>query len=164
MTQTLLTRLRARWRSQGHDDGQILLLSLVYGVVTLALVLVVVSVSAIYLERKRLLSLADALAADAADAVDEASFYGGAAVDPGDLPLTDASVQGAVADYLAAAPAGVAEFEDFGVVPPTGSPDGLTAQVSLTARVRPPLVPWAIIPFADGFVIDVTAFGEADDV
>ncbi|UFU03994.1 hypothetical protein LQF12_05190 [Ruania suaedae] len=159
-----LTRMRSRWRAEGRDEGQILLLSLVYGVVTLALVLVVVSVSAIYLERKRLLSLADALAASAADAVDEEQFYTGEGSEPGTLPLTGDSVQAAVSEYLAAAPAGVTDFESFGVVPPTGTPDGVTAQVSLTARVRPPLVPWALIPFADGFVIEVTAFAESDQV
>ncbi|SED73391.1 hypothetical protein [Ruania alba] len=157
--------LRARWRDArgGHrEDGQILLLSIVYGAITLALVLVVIAVSAIYLERKDLLSLADALAADAADAADETTFYTEGRGDPGQLPLTDASVRDSVEEYLAAAPASMVDFEDFAVVPPTGTPDGEIAEVSLTARVRPPVLPWALLPFADGFQIEVTAYGEPD--
>ena len=154
---------RARWalaaRSRG-EDGQILLLSLVFGVITLALVLVVASVSSIYLERKELLALADALAADAADAVDAESYYTDDSL--AHVPLTDASVHAAVQDYLASAPAAVTgEFEDFAVVAPTGTPDGQVAQVSLAARVRPPVLPWVLMPWADGFEIEVTARGMA---
>lgn len=154
---------RARWaRAAGsaREDGQILLLSLVFGVITLALVLVVASVSSIYLERKELLALADALAADAADAVDAQTYYTDAGVEH--LPLTDASVHAAVQDYLAAAPATVTgEFEDFAVAAPTGTPDGQVAEVTLTARVRPPVLPWVLMPWADGFEIEVTARGAA---
>lgn len=154
---------RARWaRAAGsaREDGQILLLSLVFGVITLALVLVVASVSSIYLERKELLALADALAADAADAVDAQTYYTDAGVEH--LPLTDASVHAAVQDYLAAAPAAVTgEFEDFAVAAPTGTPDGQVAEVTLAARVRPPVLPWVLMPWADGFEIEVTARGAA---
>ena len=154
---------RTRWARvtrSGRDDGQILLLSLVFGVITLALVLVVASISSIYLERKELLALADALAADAADAVDAESYY----TDPGaaHLPLTDDSVHAAVEEYLAAAPAAVTgQFEDFAVVAPTGTPDGQVAEVTLAARVRPPVLPWVLMPWADGFEIEVTARGMA---
>lgn len=154
---------RARWARatrSGAEEGQILLLSLAFAVITVALVLVVASVSAIYLERKELLSLADALAADAADAVDADTYY----TDPAaaHLPLTDASVQAAVQDYLEAAPAAVTgEFEDFAVAAPTGTPDGQVAEVTLTARVRPPVLPWVLMPWADGFPIEVTARGVA---
>ncbi|HLS15525.1 MAG TPA: hypothetical protein VK095_13530 [Beutenbergiaceae bacterium] len=153
----------ARWRRlrDRDEDGQIMLLSMVYGLVALALVMVIVSVSAVYLERKRLLSLADALAADAADAADLQVWYGAGETD---LVLTDASVRTSVDDYLGAAPAAVTgRFEDFAVTTPTGTPDGETAQVSLTAQVRPPLVPWMLTPWQDGFPIEVTAEGRADE-
>ncbi|MFH5822314.1 hypothetical protein [Georgenia sp. AZ-5] len=52
-----------------------MLLSLAFGVLVLALVLVVASASAVHIERKRLLALADAAAADAADAMDAAAYY-----------------------------------------------------------------------------------------
>lgn len=152
-------RLSARAR---EDDGQIMLLSIAYGLVALALVLTVVSVSAIYLERKQLLALADAVAADAADAVDEESYFGSDRGETPALPLTDASVQHAAQDYLAAAPAGVVDFESLAIAQPTGTPDGTTAQVSLSAVVRPPLVTWAIAPWQDGFTVTVTSSAEAD--
>lgn len=159
------------------DGGQILLLSMAFGAITLVLVLVVAAVSSIYLERKELLALADALAADAADSVAERAYYGpGGDGDPagpaakapaassveGAVPLSDASVEAAVRDYLAAAPDQVVgEFEDFGVVAPTGTPDGATAVVTLSARARPPMVPWVLLPWADGFAIEVTARAQA---
>lgn len=185
-----------RGKLGGKDDGQIMLLSMAFGAITLVLVLVVAAVSSIYLERKELLALADAMAADAADAVDERAYYndpliavpesGGNADTPsgadadsagrgpaalplrpaglgqGVVPLSDASVEQAVRDYLAAAPAQVAgEFEDFRVAAPTGTPDGTTAVVTLSARVRPPMVPWVLLPWADGFSIEVTARAQA---
>ncbi|WP_435529667.1 pilus assembly protein TadG-related protein [Occultella kanbiaonis] len=156
-----MTSMGARLRER-REDGQILLLSLVYGLVTLALVMVVASVASVYLERKRLLSLADALAADAADSVDEAQFYTGDRGSVVDLPLSDESVRSAVEEYLRAAPAGVTdEFEALAVIDPTGSPDGDIAEVSLGAVSRPPLVPWVLIPWSDGIVIEVTAHAEA---
>lgn len=155
----LRRRLDARWR---EDDGQIMLLSIAYGLVALALVLTVVSVSAIYLERKQLLALADAVAADAADAVDEGQYFGSDRGDEPTLPLTDASVQQAAQDYLAAAPAGVVDFERLAIAEPTGTPDGTAAQVSLSALVRPPLVTWVISPWQDGFTVTVTSSAAAD--
>jgi len=155
---TARRRLPGRLRD---DDGQIMLLSIAYGLVALALVLVVVSVSAIYLERKRLLALADAVAADAADAIAEDAYFGGDRPDGPALPLTDDSVRQEVQEYLAAAPQGVVDFEGLAVGELTGTPDGTTAQVTLSAVVRPPVVTWAIAPWRDGFVVTVTASAEA---
>lgn len=154
-----------RWRARAReDDGQIMLLSIFYGLIALALVLVIVSVSAIYLERKQLLALADAVAADAADSIDEDAYFGSdRPADPA-LPLTDASVAQAVEHYLAEAPQGVVDFEGLAVADPTGTPDGTTAEVTLSAIVRPPLVSWAISPWQDGFVVSVTARAEAESV
>lgn len=146
------------------EDGQIMILSIFYGLIALALVLVVVSVSAIYLENKRLLALADAVAADAADAVDEEGYFGSDRLDVPVLPLTDTSVRQAVQDYLAAAPRGVGDFEALAIGEPTGTTDGTTAQVTLSAVVRPPLITWAIAPWQDGFVVTVTSSAEAEQV
>lgn len=155
-------RAAALRRRGGGDEGQIMLLSIVYGLVALTLVLVVVSVSAIYLERKRLLALADAAAADAADAVDDDSYFGAGRPISAALPLTDASVKADVADYLAAAPDAVVDFESLLVLEPTGTPDGVTAQVSLSSVVRPPVVTWVLQPWSDGFRVSVTARAEAE--
>jgi hypothetical protein len=155
----LLVRLRARLRD---DRGQIMLLSIGFAVVAIALVLVVTAVSAIYLERKQLLALADAMAADAADAIDEEAYFGEDRPGAPAIPLTDASVQAATQDYLEAAPeAVIGDFRALQVVAPTGTPNGTTAQVTLSAVVRPPVVGVILSPWQDGFAIVVTAQAEA---
>ena len=130
-----MNRLR---RSCRGDDGQVLLLSLVYGLIAVLLVLVVVSASGVHLERKRLLGLADAAALDAADALDEGRYF--ALVQAGEpvssVPLSDATVRAEVSDHLARQGAG-ARFPGLGVGAGTGSPDGETAVVVLTARALP---------------------------
>lgn len=140
------------------EDGQVLLLILVYALICVALVTVVVSASAVHLERKRLLALADAAALDAADAVDVDAFYSGAGAAPGGgVPLTDASVRASVEEYAAAA-AAAQRFEAFAIGPGTGTPDGRTAQVTLVARARPPLLLSSVIAaFSDGIPLVVTS-------
>ncbi|WP_098485523.1 hypothetical protein [Georgenia soli] len=142
-----------------------MLLTLAFGVLVLALVLVVASASAVHIERKRLLALADGAAADAADAIDLAAYYATPAGSPDAatrVPLSDASVEAAVQEYLRASPpALVAEFERLRVAEPTGTPDGTTAQVTLTATARPPLVPWALLPWSDGVALRVTSTARA---
>ena len=141
------------------ESGRIMLLSLGLGVLAIMLVLVVAASSSVYLERKQLLALADGVAADAADAIDLGRYYAGD--DAGGLPLSDASVRSAVDAHLAATPAS-AGFEQLRVVAPTGTEDGRTAQVTLTARARPAVVPWVLAPWADGFQIRVTATARAE--
>lgn len=152
-------------RHGAREQGQIMLLTLAFGTLVLALVLVVASASAVHIERKRLLALADGAAADAADAIDVAAYYGAQSGEPAAatrIPLSDASVDAAVQEYLSAAPSAlVGEFEGLRVSEPTGTPDGTTAQVTLTATARPPLVPWAILPFTDGVALRVTSTARA---
>jgi uncharacterized membrane protein len=143
-------------RRPAGEDGQVLLLILVYALIAVALVTVVVSASAVHLQRKRLLAVADAAALDAADALDSDAFYR-QGTGPGDgVPLTDASVRSSVQQYvtLAGAPA---RFEDFAVAPSTGTSDGRTAEVTLVAVARPPLLSSVISAFSDGVPLRVTA-------
>ena len=155
--------------ADARDGGQIMLLSLAFSALVIALVLVVASASAVHIERKRLLALADAVAVGAADAIDEAAYYQPlAAAAPGGpraptrVPLSEASVDAAVQDYLAAAHAAlVGEFEGLRVTEPTGTPDGVTAQVTLTAVTRPPLVPWVLAPWSEGITLRVTSTARA---
>lgn len=147
---------------RASDQGQIMLLTLAFAALALTLVLVVASASAVHIERKRLIAFTDSVAAAAADALDEERYYAG---DDGGVPrvlLTDASVRAAVDDHLATAPPAVpGEFEGLRVVEPTGSPDGRTAQVTFTARVRPPLVPAVLTEWADGIALRVTSTARA---
>ncbi|PRY14742.1 hypothetical protein CLV37_106303 [Kineococcus rhizosphaerae] len=118
-----------------RDEGRIALLSLAFGLLAVVLVLVVVSASAVHLQRKRLYAVADAAARDAADALDGRSYYSG-----GRVLLTDASVRGSVEGY-------VREHADVaGVVvgAGTGTPDGRRADVELVVVTAPPFT--AFVP------------------
>lgn len=144
-----------RPRDPGADDGQVLLLILVYALITVTLVTVVASASAVHLERKRLLALADAAALDAADAVDLDAFFADG-TRPGDgVPLTDASVRASVEEYVERAGA-PARFDAFAVASSTGTPDGRTAEVTLLATAEPPLLSVVIAAFSDGIPLVVT--------
>lgn len=148
----------------GGDDGQISLLVIGYCVLAIGLLMVVASASAVHLERKRLLEVADSAALDAADALDSPLYYGsGSGVGPpgSGVPLTDASVQASVADYLRLRGA-AAEHEALSVAEPTGTPDGSTAEVTLVARVRLPLVGAALDAYGGGIVLRVTARARTD--
>ncbi len=142
-------------RLRTEDDGQVMLLIFAYSAIALLLVTVVVGASAVHLERKRLLAVADAAALDAADAVDSGGLYG-AGAHPDGVPLTDASVRASVDDYAESVGAG-AEFEDFGVAPSTGSPDGRTAEVTLVATARLPIVSTVLRDYVGGVSLVVTS-------
>lgn len=142
------------------ESGQITLLTLGFALVAIALILVVASASSIHLERKRLLALADGAAADAADAIDVERYYRAEPLDVG-VPLTDASVRAAVEAHLDAAVAG-SRFEHLTIAGATGTTDGHTARVTLSAVARPPLVPWVLVPWIDGIEIEVTSWADSD--
>jgi hypothetical protein len=143
-----------------------MLLVVVYTLISFSLVTVVVSASAVHLARHRLLSVADAAALDAADALDRPGFYGSAdrPAGPGTgdrvVPLSDASVRDSVRAYLADSGA-AGRFTGLAVAGPTGTPDGSTAEVTLTAVVRLPMVGAVLAPWTDGVPIRVTAHARA---
>jgi len=126
-----------------RDAGQTTLLLLGYTVIVLAVVLTGVSATAVHLARHRLLAVADAAALQAADAEDLQRFYavvGGAGPAPDRVvSLTPQSVRAQVRAYLAASPAAT-RLGQITVGDPTGSPDGSTAEVTLVAVVRLPLL------------------------
>ncbi|WP_432521295.1 pilus assembly protein TadG-related protein [Kineococcus sp. SYSU DK006] len=143
-----------------RDEGRIALLSLGFALVAVLLVLALASASAVHLQRKRLVALADAAAADAADAVDERVYYGassatgggagGAGGAGGRVLLSDGSVRASAEDYLRRH----GDLPGAFVAPGTGTSDGRTAEVVLAVRVRPPfadVVPGA--PGADGLLL-----------
>lgn len=142
------------------EEGQITLLSIGFGLLALTLVLVVVAASSVYLERKQLLALADGAAADAADAIDYELYYSPDGVRDG-LPLSDTSVQESVEGYLGSSLA-AGGFRGLQVGRTTGTDDGRTAHVTLSAVARPAVVPWVLAPWADGFAITVTSSARAD--
>ena len=126
--------------------------------IAMGLILVVTSVSALHIEHKRLLALADGAAAAAADALDESYFEARGS----DLPLSDASVMAAVEDHLAVQPPALLErFDRLTIISPTGSPDGSSAQVSLGAVTSPAFLPFGLIPGREGITLEVTSTARA---
>jgi hypothetical protein len=135
-------------RALAPDDGSTLPLTILYGMLSLVLVLLVVAATSLYLERKRLFTLADA-----------AALVGAEAFDLDDVALTDAGfrpvletprVSAAVRDYIAANPG---DFENL-AIERAETIDGRSATVSLSALWRPPVLS-LLVP--EGMRIDVTA-------
>ena len=146
--------------ARAGDEGQVLLLVLVYTVIAASLVLVAASASSVHLARKQLLALADAAALDAADALDTGAFYAQGARPGEGVPLTDASVRASVGEHVALVGA-TERFTGFAVAPGTGTPDGRTAQVILVAVARVPLLPPVVDGWEDGVPLRVTARARA---
>lgn len=155
--------MRRRIRElSADDDGQIMLLSLCFAVVCLLLVTVIVSASAVHLERKRLVAVADSLALAAADQVDTDEYFGGGAPEPVEgagVHLSDTGVADAVSRHLGAWPADA--LPHGVVVERAGTPDGRTAEVRLRAVARPPLVTWVLAPWSDGITVHARASARA---
>lgn len=157
-------------RRTAEDDGQVVLLVLGYTVLLLLLVGVLASATAVHLARSRLAGLADAAAVAAADRLDRDRYFdpstGGARLGGGPLggvvPLSRSGVRAAASDYLAAAPV-PASLGRVTIAEPTGTPDGRTAEVTLTAVVDPPLPGPLLGLLAGGVPMSVTGRARAVD-
>jgi hypothetical protein len=140
------------------ESGRILLLSLGFAVLGLMIVAMVVASTAVHLDRKRLLNLADIAAVEAAGSLDGTRLFGLEAT-PSYLPLTDARVaEAAAASVESNAVFGAGHMDQIRIVRATSS-DGVTAEVTLAAVTNPPLLGW----FTDAFLggIDLTAESHA---
>lgn len=142
-------RARPRRRPLLEDEtGSTLLLTIFYGFLSLVLVLLVVAATSLYVERKRLFTLADGAALAGAEAFELENVT---MTPDGPRPiLHSADVTLAVHGYLAVAPH---EFENL-AVERAETVDGRSATVQLSADWRPPMVS-LLVP--DGIRIDVTA-------
>lgn len=130
------------------ETGSTLLLTIFYSMLSLTLVLLITAASSLYLERKRLLSLADGAALVGAEAFDLTQIAS-SATGPR-VTLTQADVATAVNDYLAAVPH---SFENLAVE--RAEPvDGRGATVALSAYWRPPMLS-LLVP--EGLRIEVEA-------
>ncbi|WP_394769042.1 pilus assembly protein TadG-related protein [Lacisediminihabitans sp.] len=130
------------------EEGSILPLTIFYGFLSLVLILLVVAATSLYLERKRLFTLADgaALAGAEAFALDDVALGSG-----GPRPrLRSPAVAAAVRGYLAAAPGGI----DSLAVERAVTTDGRSATVELSGYWRPPVLT-VFVP--TGLRIEVTA-------
>jgi uncharacterized membrane protein len=136
-------------RLRDDESGSILPLTIFFGGLALLLVLLVVAATSLYLERKRLFTLADGAALVGAEAFDLREVT----TSPhGVRPLLEsADVASAVSDFVAASPD--RGFESLAVERAVTT-DGRSATVELSAYWRPPVVS-LLVP--EGLRIEVTA-------
>lgn len=139
----MIRRLRDRLRSTVQDeDGSVLLLTLGYAVLAMAVIIVCVDATSLYLSQKRLDSLADAAALAGADGFT-------LVVDAGEprAELTGAGVRDQ-------AEALVAEVGAGAVVVDAGTADGVSARVTVAGTWHPPLTS-LFVP--EGVALEATA-------
>lgn len=131
------------------ERGGILALTLGALAMAAALIVVVATIAAVYLDRRDLLALADSAAADAATRIDPVAYA------RGEVLLTDDGVWAAAVAFLDSAPGSVSS--GVTVVAPTGAPGPTTAEVTLHSLSRPAFLPWVLAPWSEGIAIEVTA-------
>jgi hypothetical protein len=134
-----------------REAGQMSVLIIGYVLLALLVATVVTGVSSVYIEHKKLLSLADGASVAAAD-----SFTLGQLESAGGSPtavLSGSRVRSAAADHLVRNGSHT-RFTGLAVEPGTGSPDGSTAVVVLSAAVHPPVVNF-LVP--DGIRIEASS-------
>jgi uncharacterized membrane protein len=137
-------------RVKSDEGGSTLLLAIFYCFLGLSIVIVVASATTLYLERKRLFTVADgaALAAAEAWALDAVRIDG----DRLAITLDDAEVRRAAADYLADATTGLDDLE----LVRAASDDGRSATVTVRAIWRAP-IHTELVPVAVPIEVTVTA-------
>jgi uncharacterized membrane protein len=138
-----VTRLTARLRSgAADDDGSVLILTLGYAVLAIAVLLVCVDATSLYLAQKRLDGLADAAALAGADGFTLVVEEGQPRAE-----LTDDGVR-EQADAL------IGQVGARGVVVEAGTPDGVSARVTVAGTWRPPIIA-LFVP--EGVALEATA-------
>jgi putative Flp pilus-assembly TadE/G-like protein len=147
----VVAKLRFRvGAGEKNDEGQLLLLILVYTVIAGLLVTVVVNLSRVYLYRRSLVAAADGAAIAAANVPDLPKLYSDGS--PAVLPL--AASGEVVADY--AREGRLSErFDGFDVVSVTT--DGATVTVTLRAVVHMPFLNLVSSRYADGYPVEAVA-------
>jgi len=148
-----LRRLCGLRRLGADDTGSTLVLTIFYPFLALVLIFVVVAATSLYLERKRLFTLADGAALVGAEAFELADVTVGPN-GPGVI-LESQDVASAVADYLSRVPD--PGFEAL-ALESAHTVDGRSATVTLSAYWRPPMVT-LLVP--DGIRIEVTALARS---
>lgn len=132
----------SRASREPDDEGSVLLLTLGYAVLAIVAILVCVAATSLYLSQKKLDAVADAAALAAADGFELAVV--------GDEPvarLTDEAVR-AQAELM------VTEIGGEATLVSAGTPDGVSARVTVAATWHPPVVT-LFVP--DGVALEATA-------
>ncbi|WP_404496104.1 pilus assembly protein TadG-related protein [Arthrobacter sp. GAS37] len=123
-------------KSEG-EDGHLMVLTIGYVVIALLLATVVAAASAIYIEHKKLLSVADGASVAAADSYALGQVDNGA--ETPSAVLNSERVRSVTESYLSQSGAH-SRFDQLAVARGTGSPDSTTAEVVLSAVAHPPVV------------------------
>lgn len=136
-------------RSHDGETGSTLPLIIFYGFLSLVLILLVVSATSLYLERKRLFTVADGAALVGAEAFDLDTI---SLTPDGPRPvLTAAQIDASVRRYLREAPRG--DLESLALDGAT-TIDGRSATVTMSAYWRPPVLS-LLVP--EGIRMNVTS-------
>ncbi|MCG7431462.1 pilus assembly protein TadG-related protein [Kocuria indica] len=125
-----------RANPEDPDSGQTTIVMIGFALVTLLLVITVMAITSVYVGERQLQSLADRAAGAAADTFTNVDRSGSGPPTP---ILTNGAVAASATSYLGT----VGAFHDvsgLSLAAPTGSADGTTAQVTLSAVVHPPVV------------------------
>ncbi|MEV8147179.1 hypothetical protein AB0O52_03400 [Arthrobacter sp. NPDC080073] len=123
-------------KSEG-EDGHLMVLTIGYVVIALLLATVVAAASAIYIDHKKLLSVADGASVAAADSYTLGQVDSGA--ETPSAVLNSDRVRSVAESYLSQYGAH-SRFDQLAVAGGTGSPDSATAEVVLSAVAHPPVV------------------------
>lgn len=139
-----MKRLRAALRGEGgaDDDGSILLLTLGYAILALVAILVCANATSMYLAQKRLDSLADAAALAGADGFTISVVGDTARADLNNDDVRDQAT--AVVDAAG----------DGSTLVSAGTPDGVSARVTVASVWHPPVVSMFV---PDGVALEATA-------
>lgn len=132
-----------------EEEGSSLILIIFAGLISLAVVLGTVAATSLYIERKRLFTVADGAALSAAEAfnLDDVQLVNGVAR----VTLTDPAVMAKTQDYLRRIPA----QDGTGVqIVSARTPDGVSSEVTLHKAWHPPVVS---IFMPEGIDLQVTA-------
>lgn len=136
-------------RIREDEEGSSLILMIFAGLIGLAVVLGTVAATSLYIERKRLFTVADGAALAAAEAfnLDDVQVVNGRA----SITLTNSAVHSETDHYLQLIPA--PESKGISVVSAVTN-DGRSATVSLQKTWHPPVVS---VFMPEGMVLDVTS-------
>lgn len=140
------------------ERGSVSVLILGLTVVAALLVAGTIAVTSAHLSRMRLLDVADGAALSAANALDESVYREGVGRS---VPLSTASVRERAAEYLGSRPM-PGSVTAWRLGSDTGTPDGVTAVVALTAEADLPLVGGVLRGLGASVTISVRSEARAD--